>query len=42
MFSSGKIDKKIDDDLFYSFYTDFGSSGCPLILLNNLKVFWNP
>ena len=30
--------QKNNDDLIYSISTDSGSSGCPLILLNNLKV----
>lgn len=38
MFSFGKIVKKNNDNLIYSISTDFGSSGCPLILLNDLKV----
>ena len=38
MFSFGKIVKKNNDNLIYSISTDSGSSGCPLILLNNLKV----
>ena len=38
MFSSGKIIKKNNDNLIYSISTDSGSSGCPLILLNNLKI----
>ena len=38
IFSFGKIVKKNNDNLIYSISTDSGSSGCPLILLNNSKV----
>jgi hypothetical protein len=38
MFSFGKIKEMVDYKLFYSFSTDTGSSGCPIILFDNKKA----
>ena len=37
-YSHGKIIKKIDIYFEYSFFTEYDSSGSPIILLNNLKL----